>query len=753
MHEKQHALRTPDSDAARRAPIVVQRKCGCGGSCGSCSDDKKKKKSIQRRALGDVTSEVPRSVGNVLGAAGRPLDAGTRASMESRFGQSFAHVRVHTDTHAAESAKEIDAAAYTSGTHIVFGAGRFAPETPAGRRLLAHELAHVVQQRSGTALPSGVGPADDMHERAADRAADAVVAQGPAFAPPPALVPIAERLVRRKREEDEPASAQEEARRLIVEDSAAPATGQMRRKEFVELLDAAVCATSREAMGRLGRSTEGCPLLEEWRPKIRAMGVRQLEVFVRRWTGSDATPRTARDYIPLVTARLAESIRIWGATGQITGIPPDLMDLLAPGKIKVGVGSLIRGAVGSLFRKSRDGGPAPAADVALDAGTGRPLDNGIASRMGRAFGHDFSGVRVHTGAEAAAAAAQVNARAFTVGSEIAFADGEFAPGTLVGDALLAHELAHVAQQDAGPVGPMGRMGRMGPIRPIGPNATAALEHDADDAAVHAVASLWPSVRRFARGVRANAMPALKSSLQLQRCPATREFTPDQKERGGFTQTWQCTPKETEEIRALHPEATARVRAAIEVLSQQKGLDDYDDRLQKHFRTTSANSARIADIRGNYEQILAKMKSQQVEFACLDYTDPTCKEAPNARGYKGAETAVCNGLGKPGGPPPSRITLCGNKTREGDSFLWSSRKFQQIDVRREPQDWIKTLIHEYAHTLCSETGDRGGYTEYYPTMFASGRETYSGDKEKYPSELPQLNADSYASFAMEATKPK
>ena len=508
---REHALRTPDADSSVRRSLplapVVQRKCGCGGSCGSCSEEKKKK--VQRRALGDTGREVPESVGSILGSAGRPLDDETRMSMESRFGRSFADVRVHTDTHAAESARDISAAAYTSGTHIVFGAGRFAPQTPAGRRLLAHELAHVVQQRSGTALPGGIGPADDAHEQAADRAADAVVAQGPAFVPPPVLAPAVEGVVRRKREEGE-TPAEEEARRLIVEDSASPAPGQMRRKEFVAELDAVICETSREEMGRLGQSTEGCPLLDQWRPRIRKMDARQLEVSMRRWVDGEANVRTAGDYIPAVATRLARSIRIWGATGQVVGVPPDLMDLLGGGKIRVGVGSLIRGAVGSLFRKARDGAPAPSGGVALDAGAGRPLDTGVASRMGHAFGRDFSDVRIHTDAEAGAAAAQANARAFTIGNDIAFAGGEYAPGTIVGDALLAHELAHVAQQD----------GADGGVLTKSDEAGSALEHDADNAAVHAVASLWPSVGRFARGLRTNAMPRLKSSLKLQRCSAS-----------------------------------------------------------------------------------------------------------------------------------------------------------------------------------------------------------------------------------------
>jgi len=79
--------------------------------------------------------------------SGTPLDGATRAEMASRFGQDFGDVRVHTDARAAVSARAMRAAAYTVGHDIVFGRDRFAPDEPDGRRLLAHELAHVVQQR------------------------------------------------------------------------------------------------------------------------------------------------------------------------------------------------------------------------------------------------------------------------------------------------------------------------------------------------------------------------------------------------------------------------------------------------------------------------------------------------------------------------------------------------------------------------------------------------------------------------------
>jgi hypothetical protein len=90
---------------------------------------------------------LPASVAQTLAAPGRPLDAATRTFMEPRFGHDFADVRVHTDAVAAHSAAELRALAYTAGRSIAFAEGRYEPASPAGKRLLAHELAHVVQQR------------------------------------------------------------------------------------------------------------------------------------------------------------------------------------------------------------------------------------------------------------------------------------------------------------------------------------------------------------------------------------------------------------------------------------------------------------------------------------------------------------------------------------------------------------------------------------------------------------------------------
>jgi len=123
---------------------------------------------------------------------GSPLDEGVRSSMESGFGQDFGDVRVHTDAKASKSAESVGANAYTVGNDIVFRSGHFDASSPTGQRTIAHELSHVVQQRSGpvdgTEAPGGIRLSDpsDRFERAADATADQVLSGSTAQATPAA---------------------------------------------------------------------------------------------------------------------------------------------------------------------------------------------------------------------------------------------------------------------------------------------------------------------------------------------------------------------------------------------------------------------------------------------------------------------------------------------------------------------------------------------------------------------------------------
>ena len=151
------AAPTPTLAPAR--PGVLQRKCACGGFseiAGGCSECGKEREGLrlQRATRGSElgthnSGSVPPIVHKVLRSPGQPLDGATRAFFEPRFGHDFSRVRVHADPQASESARAVNALAYTVGTDIVFGAGAQPWGTTSGNRLLAHELTHVVQQRGG----------------------------------------------------------------------------------------------------------------------------------------------------------------------------------------------------------------------------------------------------------------------------------------------------------------------------------------------------------------------------------------------------------------------------------------------------------------------------------------------------------------------------------------------------------------------------------------------------------------------------
>lgn len=190
------AQATPPAPAARSS-LLLQRKCACGAStaahaasCDKCagknalqaqlaigaSNDPLEREAdgvadavlaspgrpslqaappqIQRFAgtPGAQAGTAPPSVASVLASPGRSLDAPLQQDMGRRFDHDFSRVRIHADTAAARSAHDVDAHAYTVGQNIVFGADRFAPGTGAGRRLLAHELTHVVQQTDAPAV-------------------------------------------------------------------------------------------------------------------------------------------------------------------------------------------------------------------------------------------------------------------------------------------------------------------------------------------------------------------------------------------------------------------------------------------------------------------------------------------------------------------------------------------------------------------------------------------------------------------------
>ncbi len=156
---------------------LLQRKCACGGSAGLAGEcEECRGKRLQRRSTnGAVPTSVPPIVEEVLHSPGQPLDRDTRTFMESRFAHDFSRVRVHSNAKATESAKAVNALAYTVGQDVVFGEGRYSPNILSGKRLLAHELTHVVQQAQGATGVSPVPRNESTDEHEAQLAANNVV--------------------------------------------------------------------------------------------------------------------------------------------------------------------------------------------------------------------------------------------------------------------------------------------------------------------------------------------------------------------------------------------------------------------------------------------------------------------------------------------------------------------------------------------------------------------------------------------------
>jgi len=193
-------MRTYSDDAGRRSSHVTGPRPRLDGGAGPIG------LVAQRLADPVAVAELQRSAGNgavaqllrdedggdarspvldVIGQGGQPLDGATRLGMEQALDADLSTVRVHTDGAAAASARSVQAHAYTVGEDVVFGSGRYQPDTPDGQRMLAHELTHVVQQRSGpvagTPTEGGISVSDpgDPFERAAESNADRIMSGHP----------------------------------------------------------------------------------------------------------------------------------------------------------------------------------------------------------------------------------------------------------------------------------------------------------------------------------------------------------------------------------------------------------------------------------------------------------------------------------------------------------------------------------------------------------------------------------------------
>jgi hypothetical protein len=406
--------------------------------------------------------------------SGGTLDAGVRARVAPHLGADLSRVRVHHDANAQAASAAIGARAFAHGNDVFLGPG----ESGADVELMAHELTHVAQQgATATRAPLRqvtVGEPDSPAEAQANAVAARVVDNAPPS--------------------------------VLITDGPATSDVQLSRAQFLSELHAQVIATANDALGPFW-SAAGCPYIERWFTQHANDDAATLDKMARRYSGLTA-PQKARDFIAPICARLKSGIARWRDGGDVSA------DLQASGLAGPEASSLVPPPPGSAQPWRLD---AAAPDrVARALGPGQPLDGGTRATMGALYGEDFGDVRVHTDVAAAARAAELDAAAFTVGRDIAFASGAYRPGTLEGDAVLAHELAHVAQQrDAAADARAQR-------QPIGDESSAA-EGDADRAAVGVMTRLWSGGTRAARAVGEHVRPSLTTGLRLQRCHRTESL--------------------------------------------------------------------------------------------------------------------------------------------------------------------------------------------------------------------------------------
>ena len=293
---------------------------------------------------------------------------------------------------------------------------------------------------------------------------------------------------------------------LVDDDVEKLATGQMRKREFFPELRTMVHATAERELSRVGRSAADCPYLEKWLAYYEGRPAAHLERALRRYARAATLATKALDYLEPVGQQLAQGIAAWTKTGVMAGIPDELVDNPGdPGKLQ------------SKARAGESPGSVDAGAIAAQLGPGRPIPDGVRGRMEDALDVDFAHVRIHTDGTTPRLAGELGARAFTVGHHVAFGADQFRPGDPAGDALLAHELAHVAQQTGG-----------GTPGPMSADAPEALEREADDAATAAIAQLHGSDRDVRERPRKRLWRG--RAMRLSRCDTyTPLATTDRKE--------------------------------------------------------------------------------------------------------------------------------------------------------------------------------------------------------------------------------
>lgn len=270
---------------------------------------------------------------------------------------------------------------------------------------------------------------------------------------------------------------------LIGDDHTAEAEGKISKSAFLEMLEAEVRANLAESFEGTGFSEKDCPWLKHLFRHYKHRGAAHLEKSIHKYLPETRNAESVEEYIAPLQAKVQRAIAAWLKSGEITEVPDEIPR--------------------SLLQMAGQG----AANQRAKMGKGKELESGTKSKMEGAFGANLSDVKVHTDSEGSAFAQGLDAQAATIGKDIAFASDKYKPGTPEGDALIAHELAHVMQQsDAMENGEMGSGADYG-----------AMEEDAEGATMGVMGKLFGKAKGIFGDLRMNGMVRLKSGLQVQRC--------------------------------------------------------------------------------------------------------------------------------------------------------------------------------------------------------------------------------------------
>ncbi len=482
---------------------------------------------------------------------------------------------------------------------------------------------------------------------------------------------------------------------LIVEDDVPNLSqGQMKKSDFLSKLKQPVSDAAQGALKGSALGAAGSVAIDPWFQQYAGQSAQQLERTIQSSVPGTGKVADAGSYIPLVAAKVGSAVSDWVKTGTVPpGVPSGLPGVL--GTIGGAVSSAVQGAknaisnIGGMLFKSKEGGASVTDDprvIQAQLGGGEALEGSLQGRMSSAFGYDFSGVRVHKDNQAAQLSADLNARAFTIGRNVAFGAGEYQPGNPIGDALIAHELAHVVQQ--------GGAATHAPLQK-GAGETGSLEQDADVSAVRAVVSLWGGAKAGLANIGKDAIPALKSGLKLQRCKGkTAPPVNSCKDQDGLIQAGKQKAKDC-------------VTNAINLTDGRPLTANASKDLISFFGPGSTDATNLTKINATFKKISSALDS--CTYRCSKKGDPSDPDA------------ICKGENAETSPSGNMdVTLCFDDPSKW-SVPWAA--------------WL--MIHENFHRAVQ-----------FGHGWEAGSIDGCGKRIGFqPTQLDLVNPDSYACFAV------